>query len=85
VADRFDYGVRYMMGGDYDSPLVIGSHGMAMTVWLSSRLRLADPAAFWSDLRLPDVLVVNLKGGTVGRLLSTQMCWQRSHSTASKT
>jgi hypothetical protein len=36
----------------------IASHGMAMTLWLSASLTLADPGQFWAELRFPDVLDV---------------------------
>ena len=39
-----------------DRPLVLAGHGMAFTTWLAAHGLIADPAAFWSDLRLPDVL-----------------------------
>ncbi len=39
-------------------PLVLAGHGMAFTTWLVSSGFVDDPAAFWSALRLPDVLVV---------------------------
>jgi 2,3-bisphosphoglycerate-dependent phosphoglycerate mutase len=78
VADRFDYGVRYIIGLDYDWPWVIASHGMAITLWLTAFARLCDPVRFWSELRLPDVLAVNLRAHTVGRVLSTQVCWRRN-------
>jgi hypothetical protein len=39
-------------------PLVLAGHGMAFTTWLAAHGLIADPQAFWSELRLPDVLVV---------------------------
>jgi broad specificity phosphatase PhoE len=30
-----------------DRPLVVASHGMAMTLWLTARIGLADPGEFW--------------------------------------
>ena len=76
VATRFEYGVQYLIRAGYDWPWVIASHGMAMTLWLTAFARLPDPVGFWSDLRLPDVLAVNLRARTVGRVLSTQLCWR---------
>jgi broad specificity phosphatase PhoE len=52
-------------------PLVVASHGMVMTVWLTSRIGLAAPGAFWSSLRLPDVFTVDLDGCGVERVAST--------------
>jgi broad specificity phosphatase PhoE len=40
---------------DGSRPLVLAGHGMAFTTWLAARGLLGDPAAFWSDLRLPDL------------------------------
>ncbi|GAA1793063.1 hypothetical protein GCM10009682_13660 [Luedemannella flava] len=39
-------------------PLVLAGHGMAFTTWLSARGLIADAAAFWSALRLPDMIEV---------------------------
>jgi broad specificity phosphatase PhoE len=35
--------------------LVVGTHGMALTVWLAGRIRL-DPGAFWAALDFPDLI-----------------------------
>ena len=43
---------------DAHRPLVLAGHGMAFTTWLAGRGLLDDPAAFWSALRLPDLLEV---------------------------
>jgi broad specificity phosphatase PhoE len=37
--------------------LVVGTHGMAATLWVASR-RLIDPGAFWAALGFPDVIEV---------------------------
>jgi broad specificity phosphatase PhoE len=47
--------------------VVPASHGMAMTVWLTKMLPLADPGSFWAELRFPDVLLADLRAGTVTR------------------
>jgi len=48
--------------------LIIGTHGLAATVWLASRLPVRpSPAQFWSSLRLPDVVEVDLVADTVSR------------------
>jgi hypothetical protein len=41
---------------------------MVMTIWLTARVGLADPGSCWAGLRLPDVLRVDLVGGTVTRV-----------------
>jgi hypothetical protein len=45
---------------------VVGTHGMAMTVWLATRVDL-DPAEFWAALRFPDMIEVDLAARTVSR------------------
>ena len=41
--------------------LVIGTHGLAPTVWMASRYELnCEPARFWSELRFPDVVEIDL-------------------------
>jgi broad specificity phosphatase PhoE len=41
--------------------LVVGTHGLAPTVWLSRHIRLEpSPAQFWADLRFPDIVDVDL-------------------------
>jgi broad specificity phosphatase PhoE len=51
--------------------VVIASHGMAMTIWLSRAIGLTDSAEFWLRLRYPDLLAVDLAGGAV-RLLGNR-------------
>jgi broad specificity phosphatase PhoE len=53
VTARFAEGVRSWTAQADGRPLVIASHGMAMTLWLTTVASLADPGAFWADLRLP--------------------------------
>ena len=60
VVARFSEGVDEGIAADPDRPLVVASHGMAMTLWLTARLGLADPGELWADLRFPDVLVIDL-------------------------
>jgi hypothetical protein len=44
--------------------LVVGTHGLAPTVWLSRRVRLEpSPAQFWEQLRFPDLVEVDLSAG----------------------
>jgi broad specificity phosphatase PhoE len=73
VLDRFGHAAWYWWNQSWSDPVAIASHGMAMTVWLASVLPIADPAGFWADLRLPDVLAVDLELRTVRRVLSTQL------------
>ena len=44
------------------------SHGMAMTLWLTATVRLADPGGFWAGLRLPDVFTVDVTGSSIKRV-----------------
>jgi broad specificity phosphatase PhoE len=47
--------------------LVIGTHGLAMTLWLAARFDLSpSPAEFWSTLGFPEL--VDLRSGTVTRV-----------------
>lgn len=65
VVRRFGAGVaEYAAGG----PVVIASHGMAMTLWLTATIGLGDPGAFWEGLKFPHALVVDLEEKTVNRL-----------------
>lgn len=59
VVARFDAGVRHWRALAGTRPLVIATHGMAMTLWLSVAANLADPGSFWAALRFPDVLEVD--------------------------
>lgn len=48
--------------------LVAGTHGLAATLWLASRLPLdPDPAGFWASLRFPDLIEVDLHAGQLRR------------------
>jgi hypothetical protein len=50
------------------APRQIATHGMAMTLWLTSERGLEDPVRFWDDLRFPDLFRVHLRAGTVERV-----------------
>ncbi|MEV0900816.1 histidine phosphatase family protein [Actinoplanes sp. NPDC049802] len=67
VSARFAEGVRFWIARAGERPLVIASHGMALTLWLTTTIGLADPGAFWTGLRLPDLLAVDLTGKRVTR------------------
>jgi hypothetical protein len=50
--------------------VVIGTHGMAMTIWLCARvLRAEDPVALWETLGFPDAMAVDLDRGKYQRSL----------------
>ena len=57
VAARFDSGIRQWTELAAGRDLAIGTHGMAMTLWLASR-GLGDPIGFWERLCFPDVIEV---------------------------
>lgn len=61
VAARFDAGVREHRERAGDRPLVVGTHGMALTTWLVAvgALRREDAGAFWAALGFPDALAVD--------------------------
>jgi broad specificity phosphatase PhoE len=71
VAERFDTGINFWHPRADPQPLVIATHGMAMTLWLAAIMDIVDPAGFWADLRLPDIIEVNLATRTFGRVVST--------------
>jgi broad specificity phosphatase PhoE len=50
-------------------PVIIASHGMAITLWLSAIFALDDPGAFWADLRFPDAHAVDLGAATLTRFV----------------
>lgn len=75
VAARFDAGVAAALAAAAEAPagadgsgpgVVVASHGMAITCWLVARglVAAADAAEFWSTLRQPDLLAVDLGAGT---------------------
>jgi broad specificity phosphatase PhoE len=48
--------------------LIAGTHGLAATLWLASRMRLEpSPAGFWASLRFPELIEVDLGTGQVRR------------------
>jgi broad specificity phosphatase PhoE len=68
VAARFDNGVAELVVRSGSRPLVIASHGMAMTVWLRSRGCITEPGEFWAALRFPDCVAVDLDARTAAVL-----------------
>ena len=70
VVRRFDAAVRrhQAIATARRAVLVIGTHGMAMTLWLASRFALEpDPVVFWAALAFPEVVVVDADGPAVVR------------------
>ncbi|MEY9931242.1 broad specificity phosphatase PhoE [Catenulispora sp. GP43] len=68
VAARFGTAVTEHLAIAGERPLVIASHGMAMTVWLTARIGLPDPGGFWAGLRFPDACHVDLVAGSINAL-----------------
>jgi broad specificity phosphatase PhoE len=65
---RFDAAVADHVSLAGGRPVVVGTHGMVMTVWLTARIGLSTPGAFWSQLLLPDAYAVDLDEKSVRRL-----------------
>jgi broad specificity phosphatase PhoE len=65
---RFDAAVAFHLAQAGDRPLVLATHGMVLTLWLTARTGLAAPGEFWSALRFPDALAVDLVASTWRRL-----------------
>lgn len=68
VVERIDAAVSDRLTPSEDGLAVLVGHGMAFTLWLTARAALADPGAFWSDLRLPDAFHVDLAEATIRRV-----------------
>lgn len=68
VVARFDAAVTGWRSRASGRPLVIASHGMAITLWLTATIPLDDPAGFWTYLEFPDVLTVDLDTRPVERV-----------------
>lgn len=73
VVERFGAGIKHWRTRAVIRPLVVATHGMAMTLWLANAIDLADPTSFWTDLRLPDVFKVDLTARTLDRVASKQL------------
>jgi broad specificity phosphatase PhoE len=65
---RFDAAVAAHRERAGDRPLVVGTHGMVLTVWLTARIGLVSPGQFWSALRFPDAYAVDLAARSATRL-----------------
>jgi broad specificity phosphatase PhoE len=67
VADRFDRAITRHAVSAAGRPLVVGTHGMAMTCWLAARgLITGEPGEFWAALGFPGVVAVGPLGDTAG-------------------
>jgi broad specificity phosphatase PhoE len=68
VAARFEQAVARHLAAAGPAVLVIGTHGLAPTVWLASRFTLEpSPGAFWAALEFPDLIDVDPVTGSVQR------------------
>lgn len=65
AAHRFDTAVTDHLARAAGRTLVIGTHGMVLTVWLTARIGLPAPGPFWSALRFPDAYAVDLDARTL--------------------
>jgi broad specificity phosphatase PhoE len=70
VIERFDAGITHWTARAAGRPLVVATHGMALTLWLATVADLPDPAAFWSGLGLPDLFEVDAATRTATRRLA---------------
>jgi broad specificity phosphatase PhoE len=61
VVGRFDAAVRAGLGANQAAPLVVVSHGQALTLWLRSVGAIADAPSFWSELAFPDAWTVRVR------------------------
>lgn len=66
AAKRFEAGVAHALQEAEESPTVIATHGMVMTVWLVSRGAVSQTGAgdFWSGLGFPDCISVGPDGSS---------------------
>jgi broad specificity phosphatase PhoE len=69
VAERFAAGIEAHHPDAAVQPVVVATHGMAMTVWLVSigAVPPESAAEFWRGLRFPDCHLVDLATRTVRR------------------
>lgn len=69
VAMRFEEAVeRHAEVADHQATLVVGTHGMAFSAWLSARVLIPDAATFHATLRYPDAYSINMLTSTVRHL-----------------
>ena len=72
VVARFDAAIEDHTVRGGGRPVVVATHGMAMTLWLTVKIRLPDPARFWESLRFPDAYCLN-PTGSLAPLSSNQI------------
>lgn len=68
AASRFDEGIEAALEMAAGRRLVVATHGMVLSVWLAARIGLARPGEFWSGLRFPDLIEVDLVAGWARQL-----------------
>jgi broad specificity phosphatase PhoE len=61
VVARFDSAVREAVEARAGAPLVVVTHGQALTLWLQSIGAVDDAPRFWSELAFPDAWIVTLE------------------------
>jgi broad specificity phosphatase PhoE len=61
VVGRFDAAVREAIDASHGAPVVVVTHGQAMTLWLRSVRAVDDGPRFWSELAFPDAWSVGLE------------------------
>jgi 2,3-bisphosphoglycerate-dependent phosphoglycerate mutase len=71
VVGRFQAGIDEQVAAAGGRPVVIASHGMAITLWLSATVGLDDPGSFWARLQFPDAYAVDVVAGTVARVATS--------------
>jgi broad specificity phosphatase PhoE len=65
AAGRFQAGIDAHRGVE---DLVIATHGIVMSAWLTTVADVPDPFRFWSELRMPDTWEVDLARGRYRRV-----------------
>jgi broad specificity phosphatase PhoE len=61
VVARFDAAVRAGLGAGGQAPLVVVSHGQALTLWLRAVGAIDDAPRFWAELGFPDAWTVGVR------------------------
>jgi broad specificity phosphatase PhoE len=61
VIARFDAAVREALDASNGAPVVVVTHGQALTLWLQSIGAVDDAARFWSELAFPDAWMVTVE------------------------
>jgi broad specificity phosphatase PhoE len=61
VVHRFDAAVREALDASDSAPVLVVTHGQALTLWLRSVGAVNDAPRFWSQLAFPDAWMVTLQ------------------------